>query len=82
MNRFMYRHPHLRERQSRRIGTSRIARRGASWSLFTFRYRVLDCPFKTGEQPVSTYDAMVFLVGIPMMMAVCLVALTVVRRAV
>lgn len=31
---------------------------------------------------MSTYDAMVFLVGIPMMMAVCLVALTVVRRAV
>jgi hypothetical protein len=43
---------------------------------------LLDCPSETGEQPVSTYDAMVFLVGIPMMMAVCLVALTVVRRAV
>jgi hypothetical protein len=31
---------------------------------------------------VSLYDAMVFLIGIPMTMAACLVALTALRRAV
>jgi hypothetical protein len=40
------------------------------------------CPPTRREQPVNTYDAMVFLIGIPMTLAACFFALTALRRAV